>query len=148
MVWWKRSTLPLVRGRSGLGREVADLVAVELLPQVAAFDIDPGVVGHKSFRDDPVLGEEAEGAFEEAGGSRSALVRVDLRVGEAGVIVDDRVHVIDAVAMVAVLAGAVTGEAVPRPLEPCVFADVHVQQVAGAGPLVTVSRLPHGSRRS
>jgi hypothetical protein len=94
-----------------------------------------------------VLGEEAKRAFEEAGGGRSALIRVDLRVGPAGVVIDDRVHVIDAVVMVTVLAVAVAGDAVTRPLEARVLADVHVQEIAGARPLVPVRRFACQPRR-
>ena len=35
----------------------------------------------------------------------------------------------------------------PGTLEACVLAGVHVQQIAGTGPLVAVGRLPHCSRR-
>jgi hypothetical protein len=61
---------------------------------------------------------------------------MDLRVGQARVVVDDRVQVVDAVATSAVLAGAVAGDAVAGPLEARLLADVHVQQIAGARPLV------------
>ena len=47
---------------------------------------------------------EGERAFEEAGDGGGALVGVDLGVGEPCVVVDDRVHEVDAVAVLAVLA--------------------------------------------
>ncbi len=49
--------------------------------------------------------------------------------------------------MAAVLAGAVSRHPVPRPRKARVLAGVHVQQIAGAGPLVTVGRLPDRPRR-
>jgi hypothetical protein len=72
---------------------------------------------------------------------------MDLGVGEPGVVVDDRVYVVDAVVVLAVLAWAVASDALAGPLGAGVFAGVHVQQVARAGPLVTVGRLTHGLRR-
>jgi len=57
-----------------------------------------------SLRDDPVLGEVGECALEEVDRGRGALVGMDLGVGEPGVVVDDRVHVVDAVTVPAVLA--------------------------------------------
>ena len=58
-------------------------------------------------------------------------------------VVDDRVRVVIADAgrglhPVAVALGAVAGRAVPGPPEARIAADVHVQQVAGAGPLVAI----------
>jgi len=86
-------------------------------------------------------------ALEEADDGSGPLVVVDLDVGEPGMVVDDRVHDVDPVAVLAVLASPVTGDTVAGPLETCVLAGVHVQQVAGAGPLVAVGRLPHRPRR-
>ena len=90
----------------------------------------------------PWRGVEGERAFEEGDDGRCALVGVDLGVGEPGVVVDDRVHVVDAVPVLAVLARAVAGDAVAGPLEARVLAGVHVQQITGARPLVAVGRLP------
>ena len=94
-----------------------------------AFDVDPGVVGDHAFRDDPVTGEVAERAREKTGDRRCALVGVDLGVGEPCVVLDDRVHVVDPVTTLALLASAVTGDAVSGPLEARVLAGVHVQQI-------------------
>jgi hypothetical protein len=59
------------------------------------------------------------------------------------VVVDDRVRVVVAdagrgVHPVPLALGAIAGCAVPGPAEARVAADVHVQQIAGAGPLVTI----------
>jgi hypothetical protein len=86
-------------------------------------------------------------AFEEADDGGCPLVGVDLGVGEPGAVVDDRVHVVDAVTVAAVLARTVAGDPVAGPLEAGVLACVHVQQVAGARPLVAAGRLPLDSRR-
>src|SRR5436190_23966167 len=49
--------------------------------------------------------------------------------------------VVDAVAPLAVLARAVAGETMAGTLEAGVLADIHVQQIAGARPLVAVGGL-------
>ena len=66
----------------------------EQFAQGAVLDVAEGVVGHQSLRGDAVLREEGERALEEAGDGRGSLVVVDLGVGEPGVVVDDRVHVV------------------------------------------------------
>ena len=53
---------------------------------------------------DAVAAVEGERALEGAGDAGGALVAVDLGVGEPGVVVDDRVDDVDAVAVLAVLA--------------------------------------------
>ena len=70
---------------------------------------------------------EGERAFEEGDDGRSLLVVVDLGVGEPGVVIDDRVHDVEAVQVAAVLASTVTGDPVAGPLETDVLAGVHVQ---------------------
>ena len=76
----------------------------ELFADEATAGVGPGVVGHQPPCLDPVLGVEAEGAFEEADDGCLFRVWVDLGVGEPGVVVDDRVHDVDAVVLAAVLA--------------------------------------------
>src|SRR6266540_4919506 len=71
---------------------------------------------------------------------------MDLGVGQPAVVVDDRVHDVDAVVAAAVLARAVAGEAVAGPLEADVLARVHVQQVSRTRPLVAVGWLTGCSR--
>src|SRR5581483_10256181 len=81
-------------------------------------------------------------SLEKGNNRRCLLVVVDLGVGEPGVVVDDRVHDVDAIAVLAVLASTVAGDPVAGPLEAGVLAGVHVQEVTGAGPLVAVGRFP------
>jgi hypothetical protein len=133
--------LPFVRRPVRLGSQVPDLLAVEQLAEVAALDVDPGVVGHQPLRHDPVLGEGAECPLEEASGRCCSLVGMDLGVSESRVVVDDRVDVVDAVAPLAVLARAIAGQTVAGTREAGVLADVHMQQIAGARPLVAVGGL-------
>ena len=87
-----------------LGREVGDLVSSELFADEATAGVGPGVVGHQSFGADRVNGVEAECALEEAGDGGRFRVGVDLGVGKPAVVVDDRVHDVDAVVLAAVLA--------------------------------------------
>ncbi len=115
--------------------------------RVAAAHVAPAVVCHQPFRLDAVFGVESERALEEADHGGGPLVVVDLGVGEPGVVVDDRVHDVASVAVLAVLAAPVAGHAVSGPLEAHVLARVHVQEVAGAGPLVAVGRLARRPRR-
>jgi len=76
---------------------VADPVPGEQFAQRAVLDVAEAVVGHQPLRDDPVLGEEGERAFDEGGHRRRALVVVELDVGEPRVVVDDRVPVVGSV---------------------------------------------------
>src|SRR4029450_11032946 len=97
------------------------------------------------LRDDPVFGEEGERAFDEAGHRQRLLVVMELDVGEPGMVVDDRVREVitdprpDPAPAQALR--AVAGDAVPRPQEARIAADVHVQQITGTGPLVAVGWL-------
>ena len=88
----------------GLCFEVSDAVVCEEPADLVAADVGPGVVGHQSLGGDAVVAVEGEGALEEADDRRCLLVVVDLGVGEPTVVVDDRVHDVDAVAVLAVLA--------------------------------------------
>jgi hypothetical protein len=54
--------------------------------------VGEGVVRKESLRLDPELGEVGQRPFEAAGHGVGAFVRVQLPVGVAGVVVDDRVH--------------------------------------------------------
>jgi hypothetical protein len=62
---------------------VPDLVCGEQLAQRAVLDVAEAVVGHQPRRDDLVLGDEGERAFDEAGNRRRPLVVVELDVSEA-----------------------------------------------------------------
>jgi hypothetical protein len=136
----------------GLGGEMADAAGEEQFAQRAVLDVAVCVVGHQSPCGDAVGGEERQGAFDKAGNGRGLLVVVELDVGQAGVVVDDRVRVVVADAgagghPVAIALGAIAGGAVPRAPEARVAADIHVQQIARAWPLVAI-RLASLSRRT
>jgi len=93
-----------VRARPvGLGGEVLEAALAEELAEGATAGVGPGIVRHQPLSGDPVLLVEGKGAPEEADGGGGARVRVDLGVGEAGMVVDDGVHDVDAVSVVAVL---------------------------------------------
>ena len=94
----------------------------------------------------PCRSVEGERPLEEAGDGDGTLIGLDLRVREAGAVVDDRVHVVDAGAAAAVLARTVAGDPVTGPPEARVLADVHVQQITGARPLVPVAPLARRPR--
>ena len=93
---------------------------------------------------------EGEPALEEGGDGRRPFVWVELAVGEPRVIVDERVH--ELVADPHPLLGArhvpVAGDRVPGPQEASEALAVHVQQIAGAGPLVQARPLPRLPRRT
>src|SRR5439155_19197410 len=81
------------------------------------------------------------------GHGRRPLVAMELDVGEPRVVVDDRVREVVAdqplrMRRLAPARRAIAGDGVARPLEAGVAADIHVQQIAGAGPLVAVGGLP------
>ena len=96
--------LPVRARPVGLGGQVSDPEPLELLSDESAACVGPGVIRHQPPRCDPVLGVEAERTIEEAGDRRRFGVAVDLDIGEPGVVVDDRVHDVDAVLVLAVLA--------------------------------------------
>jgi hypothetical protein len=144
--------LPFVRGSIGLGRQVADPLAGEQLAQRAVLDVGEGVVAHQPSRADAVALVEGERSLDEAGHGRGPLVAVELDVGEARVVVDDRVREVVAdeplrVQRLAPARGAISGDGMAGTLEAGVAADVDVQQVAGARPLVAVGRLPRRAFR-
>src|SRR5712691_4577292 len=98
---------------------MADAAAGEQLTERAVLDVAEGVIGHQPLGDDAVLGKEAERPLEEAGYRRRLLVVVELDVGEAGAVVDDRVRVVVADpgldAPPAQRLGAVAGDPVAGP---------------------------------
>jgi hypothetical protein len=126
---------------------VADAAAGKELAQRAVLDVAEAVVGHQPLRDDALLGEEDERALDEAGDRRCLLVGVELDVGEAGVVVDDRVREVVAEPRLrshplARALRAVAGNTVAGAQEARV--DVHMQQIAKTRPLVAVGRLLRG----
>src|SRR6266508_53824 len=143
--------LPVRARPVGLGRQVADPLAGEQLAQRAVLGVGEGVIAHQPPRSDAVALVEGECSLEEAGHGRCPLVAMELDIGEARVVVDDRVRKVVAdqplgVRRLAPARGAVSGDRVTGPLEAGVAADVDVQQVAGARPLVAVGRLPWRAR--
>jgi hypothetical protein len=136
----------------GLGRQMPDPAALEQLAQRAVLDVAEAVVGHQPLGDDPLRSEEGERPIDEAGHGRRLLVSVEVDVGEPGVVVDDRVRVVVAdprfrTHPFARALRAIAGYPVAGPQESRVTARVHVQQIAGAGPLVAVGRLFGRARR-
>src|SRR5438105_15071276 len=109
--------------------------------------VRPGVVAEQPLRLDSVAGVEGERAFDEAGHGRGTLIRVQLAVGEPGMIIDERMHpfVADSHPFLSARAVAVAGDRVSRPGETDEALAIDVEQVAGAGPLVAarlLTRLP------
>ena len=81
-------------GAVGFDELLSDAVRGADLAQRPA--VGPGVVGEQSFdADDAVPGEVADRALEERGAGRSLLVGEDLGVRQPGVVVDDRVNVVE-----------------------------------------------------
>src|SRR6266508_589635 len=82
-----------VRARSiGLGGRGADPLAGEQLAQRAVLGVGEGVIAHQPPRSDAVALVEGECSLEEAGHGRCPLVAMELDIGEARVVVDDRVR--------------------------------------------------------
>src|SRR6266542_3226512 len=133
-----------------LGGQVANGLAAQQLAQRAILGVDERVVGHQPFRLDAVLSEEGERAFQEGGHGRRALVVEEPGVTEARTVVDDRVRVVVADALALVLRGAspIAGDRMAGAFEASVEADIHVQQVARAGPLVAALRFALSAHRS
>jgi hypothetical protein len=78
-------------GPADLDEEVADAVCAEQFAQAVVARVGEVVVAHQPLDLDPVGGEEDECALGEGGDAGGALVRVELGVGEPGVVVDHRV---------------------------------------------------------
>src|SRR5437870_5335895 len=91
-----------------------------------------------------------ETALDEAGHRGGFLVTVELAVGVAGVVVDERVHPFEADPHPQLSAGAVavTGDGVAGPAETDEALAVDVEQIAGAGPLVAAGLLARLSRNA
>jgi hypothetical protein len=124
--------------------EMPDRVCGEELAERAVVDVAEGIVGHDSFRLDPARSEEGQGALDESWDGDRFLVRKQLGVAEAAAVVDDRVRLVVAGREAAVEGGlaAVAGGGVAGLAEAGVVGDVHVQQITGTRPFVTVGGLP------
>src|SRR6266508_1548897 len=138
-----------VRSRITGGRaQVANASLGEQRGEGAAVRIAPGVVGHQSAAADTELLEVREGALEEGDDGLRAFVGQQLDIGVAGVIVDDRVRVVvtDAGTALDAAAVALARDGVTGGEEARIASDVHVQQVARAGPLVAAGRFAPSAR--
>src|SRR5215210_1721210 len=105
--------------------------------------VGPGVVADQSLRLDSPLGEVGETAFDEAGHGCGFVVTVELAVGVAGVVVDERVHPFVADPQPPLRTGRVTiaGDGVSGPAETNEALAVDVEQIARTGPLVAARLL-------
>jgi len=113
--------------------------------------VGEGVVGdHAVDRVDAVGGEVGGGAGQEGCGGDAFLVRVDLGVGQSGVVIDGGVDVVvaDRAAVDPPAAhGLRTAVDVPSAAvrDPAELLDIKVDRVAGPGVLVTAGAAPAGS---
>jgi len=82
MVWWKRSTLPFVRGRYGSVVRCRISWRASSCRRERFLDVAEAVIGHQPLREDAVLGEVGERPLDEVGHRRRLLVVVELDVGE------------------------------------------------------------------
>jgi hypothetical protein len=116
--------------------------------QGAVLRIGPGVVALQPLGLDPVGAKEGDRPLHEADHRRAPLVAMQLGVGEAGVVVDNRVSelVSHPFAHLRTAAGAVAGHRVAGTGEASKALGVRLQQVARAGPLETAHRLLRGGR--
>jgi len=130
----KRSTLPFCQGQLGADELLGDAVAVANVAQRVS--VGPGVVGDQPFdAGDAEVSERRDRAFEECGAGRTLLVGRHLGVGEAGVIVDDRMDVVEPDARLVdsglmvrnELASSAPAAAIGNPAE---LLHVHVDQLA------------------
>jgi hypothetical protein len=111
--------------------------------------VGPGVVADQPLYLDSVCGEVGEAALDEAGHRLGFLVAVELAVGVAGVVVDDRVHPFEANPhpQLSASAVAVTRDGVAGTAEANKPFGVDVEQVARAGPFVAAALLAWLLRR-
>jgi hypothetical protein len=125
----------------------SDRALVQQFAQRSVVDVGEGVVGHQPLADDAVAQVEVQRASGERGRGhgRGGLVVVDHRVGEPACVIDDRVHVLPADPARTSL--AVAGELVAGLLEAAQLLDVHVQQLAWAGPQIAHDGGALGGRR-
>jgi hypothetical protein len=136
--------------RAAVGdQQVADSALADKLRERVVVGVGPGVVADEPLRLDPVLGEDGEPALDKAGHRGRPFVAVELAVGVARVVVDERVHpfVADVHAQLGAGAVSVAGDGVTGPAETNEAFAVDVQEVAGAGPLVAARLLARRLRR-
>jgi hypothetical protein len=125
---------------------VSDARVGERLSEVARSKARPVVCQH-ALHDDAVLGEELQRSTDERARRFLALVRPDLRIGQAGSIIDGRMNEVVAVATVTPRTRRVWSTMNPPPAargDPALLLHVHVHELARACSLVAHPR----SRRS
>jgi len=84
--------LPLVFAVLGSGSHVFDAKAAQGFGVAARSEGGP-IVGHDALDRDAVLVEEPQGVEQEAQAGAALLVGQDLRIGQAGMVVDGQVKV-------------------------------------------------------
>jgi hypothetical protein len=106
------------------------------------------IVGLQPLGGDAVAGKELKAALGESGDRCGLLVTEQLGVGQAAVVVDDRVRELPADPSGLLLAGPVpiAGDAMTGPCEARKALDIHLQQIARAGPLKAPHLLPRTFR--
>jgi hypothetical protein len=148
--------LPVCLWPIGLRGQMAHLSCEEELAQGAVVGVAPSVVAHQSLRRDAVPFKPRERSADELGDSLGALVAVQLDIGQAGVVIDDRVREViahpRAVSHPAAAAPrAISGGTMTGSLKARVARGIHVQQITRARPLVatrSISRLTRASRET
>ena len=126
----------------------------EQFAQRAVVGVAPGAVGHQPPGGDAVLGEPGQRALDERGDGVGAFVGEQLAVGQAAVVVDDGVEVVVAERVATCLRTVLRRSPVtawPGAPKARVALDVHMQQIAGARPLVATERrrwAPCGARQA
>ena len=128
-------------------QEVAHTAVGEELGERPVAGVCPRVVAHQAFHLDPARGEVGESALDKAGDGCRLLVAVELAVGVAGVVVDDRVHPFEANPhpFLPAAAEAIACDSMAGPGEADKALRVDVEQIARARPLVEawlLTRLP------
>ena len=111
-----------------------------------ALAVGPGVVGQDALDAvDARRSEEGRGTAEEGGAGGGLLVRLDLAVGQAGVVVDGGVDEVEAHAAAGGPAGLPAQDLVATAVgDPAQLLDVHVDQFAGPVALVAADQLTGG----
>jgi hypothetical protein len=133
----KAFSLAVGLGSVGAGVDMFDLViAANRFDRVGV--VARPVVGEDALHFNPVVGEERQGGFKEAGRGGFALVGQDLGEGQPGVIVDAHMHRITP--DVAPLLGSVAGGPMARLIKAHQRLDVQVEQATGFLILVAPDR--------
>ena len=129
-------------------QDVADRVLVQQFGERPVAGVGPGVVAHQLLHLDSFGGEGGKAALDKARDGRRLLVRVELAVDPASVVVEEGVDkfVSDPHPFLGSAAMPITGDRVTGPCETGEAFRVHVQQIAGTRPLVAAARLARLAR--